>query len=56
MPQATLTTDNDRPDDCECMQFPNSDSTLECWPCARDGFDGINPDAPVWEPNKEATA
>jgi len=57
MTQATLTDtdDTDRPDDCECMQFPNSGSDLACWNCYDAGFEDVNPNAPVWEP-EETTA
>lgn len=42
MTQATLTTTDERPDECECW---NPTQTLPCWSCYRAGFTTANPNA-----------
>jgi hypothetical protein len=39
-------TGDERPEDCDCIPVEEQSGTpLECWPCRREGFTSVNPDA-----------
>jgi hypothetical protein len=38
--------DDERPDDCQCVDWNSDTVDLPCWPCYCEGHDGPNPEAP----------